>query len=156
MTDAERSRPAPANVHELLDRIHAGWRALLQALDDLPEDRLEEPGVNGEWSIKNLLGHTAFWDERALTKIDRTLAGLPDDESDFQALNEADHAARLGRTVAEERSAMHQAHAAVVTRLEEIAGLDAAALDEAIGADTYDHYAEHAKDIQGWRQREGV
>jgi uncharacterized damage-inducible protein DinB len=128
----------------------------MQALDDLPEDRLEEPGVSGEWSIKHLMGHTAFWDEQALAKIERTLAGLPDDESDFQALNEADHAARLGRTLAEERSAMHRAHAAVVTRLDEIAGLEAAALDEAIRADTYDHYAEHAKDIRDWRRQEGI
>ncbi len=156
MTDEQIARKAPADVNGLLDRIDAGWSELMQALDDIPEDRLEEPGVAGTWSIKNVMGHIAFWDEHAIAAIERTLAGLPDDESDFQPLNEADHAARAGRTLAEERSAMHQAHAAVTARLEEIAGLDAAALDAAIAPDTYDHYAEHVADIQRWRQRAGI
>lgn len=156
MLDGNQTREAPPDVNALLERIEEGWRALMHALADIPEDRMDDPGACGEWSIKNVMGHTAFWDEQALAKIERTLAGLPDEESDFQALNEADHAARLGRTLAEERSAMHQAHAAVVARLEEVAGIEASKLDEAIRPDTYDHYAEHAQDIRGWRQREGV
>jgi hypothetical protein len=155
MTDEPKTRPAP-DVHDLLARIDAGWRDLMHVLGDIPEERLEEPGVAGTWSIKNLMGHIAFWDERAIAAIERTLAGLPDDEVDFQSLNDADHAARLGHTLAEERSAMHQAHAAVVARLEEVAGIDAAALDAAIAPDTYGHYAEHVADIQRWRQREGI
>lgn len=154
--DGQQTREAPRDVHALLERIEDGWRALMQALDDVPEERLDEPGACGEWSIKNVTGHLAFWDEQALAKIERTLAGLPDEASDFQALNEADHAARMERTLAEERSAMHQAHAAVVARLEEVAGIEAAPLDAAIRADTYDHYAEHARDIQVWRQREEI
>lgn len=156
MPDEHETREAPDDVNELLERIDAGWRALMQALDDVPDDRLEAPGVCGDWSIANLMGHLAFWDERAVAEIERTLAGLPEEEVDFQPLNEADHAARLGRTLAEERSAMHQAHAAVVARLEEVAGIDAAALDEAISPDTYDHYAEHVVDIRDWRRREGI
>lgn len=156
MTDERQTREAPDDVNALLERIEDGWRALMQALDDIPEERLEAPGACGEWSTVNVMGHMAFWDEQALAKIERTLAGLPEEESDFQALNEADHAARMGRTSAEERSAMHQAHAAVAARLEEVAGLEAGALDEAIRPDTYNHYAEHAKDIQSWRQREGI
>jgi hypothetical protein len=51
---------------------------------------------------------------------------------------------------------MHQAPAAAVARLEEVAGIDAAALDAAISPDTYDHYASHVADIRGWREREGI
>ena len=156
MTDEEKTRAAPDDVHALLDRIDARWRDLMQALDDIPEERLEESGVAGTWSIKHVMGHVAFWDEHAIAAIERTLAGLPDDDADVQTLNEADHAARVGRTLAEERSALHQAHTAMVARLEEIAGIDAAALDAAIAADTYDHYAEHVADIQRWRQREDL
>lgn len=156
MSDDEGRRQAPHDVNDLLDRIDAGWRDLMQALDDIPDERLEEPGACGEWSVTNLMGHIAFWDERAVGGIERTLAGLPEADVDVQTLNEADHAERRERTLAEERSAMHQAHAEVVTRLEEIAGIDAAALDEAISDDTYAHYAEHVEDIRRWRSRAGV
>jgi hypothetical protein len=108
--------------------------------------------------VKNLFGHIAFWEERALGHIERALAGQPEEETDaeVEGLNAADHAARQDRTLSEERAALHRAHAAVVEQLESVAGLDAAELDEAISWDTYRHYAEHVPDIRDWRRRAGV
>jgi hypothetical protein len=71
-------------------------------------------------------------------------------------MNEADHAVRRDRTLPEQRTAMHRAHAALVERLESVAGIEAARIDEAIRPDTYDHYQEHIEDIRTWRQRSGV
>ncbi len=51
---------------------------------------------------------------------------------------------------------MHQAHAALVERLESVAGIEAAPIDEAIRPDTYEHYQDHVADIKVWRQREGL
>jgi hypothetical protein len=68
-------------------------------------------------------------------------------------MNEADYAARRDHTVPEQRSAMHQAHAALVERLEDVAGIEAARIDAAIRPDTYEHYREHISDIRAWRQR---
>jgi hypothetical protein len=108
--------------------------------------------------VKNLLGHIAFWEDRAVGHIERALAGLPDEESDevVEGLNAADHEARQGRTLSEERAALHRAHAKVMELLESVEGLDATDLDEAIRWDTYQHYAEHAPDIREWRRRAGV
>ncbi|MBA2597130.1 MAG: DinB family protein [Chloroflexia bacterium] len=156
MTDESDGREPPENVHALLHRIDEKWRELLETLDAVPEDLLEDPGASGEWSVKNLMGHLAFWDDIAIGKIERALAGQPAAEVEFQPLNDADHAARRGRSLAEERSAMHQSHAAVIERLDSVAGIEAAPIDEAISPDTYDHYAEHITDIRNWRQREGV
>jgi hypothetical protein len=156
MSEVADTRPAPADVHGVLDRIDVGWRELMEALDGIPEERLQEPGVVGEWSLQNLFGHLAFWDEHAVQEIERALAGQPREDTGWQELNEADHAARRGRTLAEERAAMHQAHAAVVERLEAVAGLDAARIDAAVRPGTYGHYEEHIPDIRGWRERAGV
>jgi hypothetical protein len=156
MTDEQITRNAPADVNELLERIDAGWRALMQALDGIPDDRFDEPGVIGAWSLKDLFGHLAFWDDHAIQEIERALAGLPREDAEWQAMNEADHAARAGRTLPEQRAAMHQAHAEMVARLEDVAGLDAGPIDAAIRPDTYDHYAEHVPDIERWRQRQAI
>ena len=156
MTEETTSREAPADVHELLERIDEAWRQLFAALDDIPEDRLAEPGVIGDWSLKDLFGHLAFWDEHAVEEIERALTGLPRVDDAWQEMNEADHAARRDRTLPEQRAAMHQAHALLVERLESVAGIEAARIDEAIRPDTYEHYLDHITDIQTWRQRAGI
>jgi hypothetical protein len=156
MTGEMTGREAPADVHALLERIDEAWRKLFAALDDIPEDRLSEPGVIGEWSLKDLFGHLSFWDENALREVDRALAGLPRQDNEWQEMNEEDHAARRDRTLPEQRAAMHQAHAALVERLEGVAGIDAAPIDAAIRPDTYEHYEDHIADIQTWRARVGL
>ena len=156
MTEETTSREAPADVHALLERIEEAWRQLFAALDDIPEERMSDPGVIGEWSLKDLFGHLAFWDEHAVAEIERALAGLPREDNAWQEMNETDHAARRDHTLPEQRAAMHQAHAALVERLESVAGIEAARIDEAIRVDTYEHYLDHIKDIQSWRQRASV
>jgi Mycothiol maleylpyruvate isomerase N-terminal domain len=156
MTEETSSREAPGDVNALLERIEEAWRELLAALDDIPEDRMSDPGVIGDWSLKDLFGHLAFWDEHAVAEIERALAGLPRQDDAWQEMNVADHAARRDHTLPEQRSAMHQAHAALVERLEAVAGIEAARIDEAIRVDTYEHYRDHVKDVQSWRQRTGV
>src|SRR5215204_2985933 len=151
MTDETASSEAPADVHALLERIDEAWRKLFTALDDIPEDRMSEAGVIGNWSLKDLFGHLAFWDENAVREIERALAGLPRQNNEWQAMNEADHAARRDRTLPEQRAAMHQAHAALVERLESVAGIGASRIDEAIRVDTYEHYQDHVADIKVWR-----
>ena len=156
MTDDTASREAPADVHALLERIDEAWRQLLAALDEIPEDRLLDAGAIGDWSLKDLFGHLAFWDDRAAQEIERALAGLLRADNAWQEMNEADHAARRDRTVPEQRTAMHQAHAALVERLAAVAGIEATAIDEAIRSDTYEHYRDHTPDIQTWWQRAAV
>jgi hypothetical protein len=156
MTDKRTSQEAPGNVQALLERIEEAWRELFAALDDIPEDRMSDPGVIGDWSLKDLFGHLAFWDEHAVAEIERALAGLPREDNAWQEMNETDHAARRDHTLPEQRAAMHQAHAALVERLESVAGIEAARIDEAIRVDTYEHYRDHIADIQSWRRRAGV
>jgi hypothetical protein len=156
MSEEREQREIPGDMRALLGRIDEGWREVLSALEGIPEERLEEPGACGDWSAKNLMGHLAFWDAHVLEEIERALAGQPVEEVDFQALNDADQAERRGRTLVEEREAMHRAHAAVVDRLAGTTGSDAARLEQAIGTHTYEHYAAHAQEIQHWRHRVGL
>jgi hypothetical protein len=156
MSEEREQRQAPNDMQALLGRIDQQWQEVLRALAGIPNSVLEEPGACGAWSAKHLMGHLAFWDAHVLEEIERALAGQPVEDVDFQALNDADQAERTGRTLAQEREAMHRAHAAVVDRLAGATGSDAARLDQAIGTHTYAHYAAHAQDIQRWRHRVGL
>lgn len=153
---SEPTASAPPNVAALLQRLDDSWSAFLASLDDLAEEHLLEPNAVGEWSLKELLGHIAFWDDLGRENAALALSGQAREFDDFEAMNQADHAARQGRTLAEERAAMHQAHAALVADLEERAELDAAAINAAIAGATYEHYDEHLADVRAWRERRGV
>ena len=147
---------APKTVADLLQRIEDAWGAFLTSLDGLSDDHLQEPGAIGEWSLKELLGHMALWDNLGRENAALALSGQARQFDDYEALNQADHAARKGRSLSEERAAMHQAHAALVADLEEREALDAAAIDEALAGSTYGHYDEHLADVRSWRDQRGV
>jgi hypothetical protein len=142
-----------------LERIEGSWRGLTAALDGIPEERLGEPGAVGEWSVKDVMGHLAFWDEQALLAAERHLAGqAPVRVDDWQAMNEREAAARADRSVAEQRAELERAHGLLVALLRSRPPLDPAAvgLCGCMEEDTYQHYDEHAAEIRAWRERVGV
>ncbi len=102
---SESTSPAPPNVAVVLQRIDDSWGAFLTSLDDLTEDQLLEPNAVGAWSLKALLGHIAFWDNLGRENAALALSGQAREFDDFEALNQANYAARQGRTLAEERAA---------------------------------------------------
>jgi len=46
---------------EVEHKLDSEWQALREAVESLSEHELEAPGVVEEWSVKDLLGHMAFW-----------------------------------------------------------------------------------------------
>ena len=159
----DRSRSAPTRarpdaVQATLDRIEASWADFLAALDGIPAERIAEPGVSGAWSVKDLMGHVAVWDAHVVAFAKRVLAGEPRTELDWQGLNEREAAARAGRAVAEQRDEMERTHEAMLAFVRGLqpAELRTKGIRPRIRIDTFEHYAEHARDIRSWRQREGV
>jgi len=162
MTEQEVATTATAQERDqrlraTLAQIETSWNNLQQALADIPEDRLTQPGAVGEdWSVKDLIGHIAFWDEQAVIVAERRIAGEPDRQVDWQAINEREAAARAGRSLADVQAEMRQAHERVLETVRRSAQL---APDLALGVcgclagDTWEHYEDHAADVRAWRDR---
>ena len=68
-------RQEVASVEEARRRVDASWDGWLAALDGVPAERLIEPGVCGDWSVKDLIGHVAYWDDDALADVERIMKG---------------------------------------------------------------------------------
>jgi hypothetical protein len=135
-----------------LDRIEAAWRRWLDVLARVPDERAAEPGVTETWSVKDLIGHVAFWDEYAIVRCQEWLAGKPHGNVDWQQMNDADAAAGADLTLDEQRLRQETNHAALLAFLGELA-LDperAASLYERISDDTDIHYDDHAGQIAAW------
>ena len=150
---------AAAAVNAAKAKIEASWQGLLEALAGVPAERMAEPGVAGKWSIKDIIGHVAYWDDEAVAAARRQAKGIAQPEIDWQAVNEREASARATRTLTEQRTVFERAHAAVVRELDTLATLDPTAALGVCGClqgDTYEHYDEHAADIRAWRERVGV
>jgi uncharacterized protein (TIGR03083 family) len=137
---------------EIIARVEQSWTALNAALDGIPPDRLAEPGVCGDWSVKDLLGHVAFWDRHAVETFRRRAAGEEPEGIDWRAANDRDAAAKANRDFASQQTEFDDAHAEIVDTLRSTPNLD----PDQIKVDTWDHYDEHAAEIRAWRQREGI
>ena len=138
---------------EMLERIAAAWRDWLLAIEGLPEDRVDEPGVCGHWSVKDLVPHMALWDLQAIEDIDRHLAGLSARQNDWQQMN--DDTARLSRAgiYRLQLVEMHDAHRLLTTAVRD---LDDTMDPESISDDTWGHYPEHTAQVRAWRAASGL
>lgn len=146
------------HVAATIERIETSWHGLLAALAGVPDDRLAEPGAVGEWAVKDVMGHVAYWDGQAVVAAQRFLAGQAQPKVDWQVINERETAAHRDRSVAEQRAAMERAHAALLDLLRTTPPTDprVVGLCGCLQGDTFEHYDEHAADVRAWRARAGL
>ncbi|HMQ32739.1 MAG TPA: DinB family protein [Chloroflexaceae bacterium] len=159
---------------QFIEVVTRSWRAFDEAIAGLDDAALTEPGVVGDWSIKDLLGHTAAWEQQAIRHIEQWLrderitrvAGLEVDR-----FNAAEGERRRGWPLAEareEHAATRQRLLAAVASLPEVAWSSVVQLESGqqtlgeiiardLGGDgPADHAAEHARHIAAWRAARGL
>src|SRR5256885_7218978 len=59
----------------LLRRLDKAWAALKESYAGLSDPRLTEPGVTGDWSVKDILAHVTTWEREALKHLPLIIAG---------------------------------------------------------------------------------
>src|SRR5215468_7337798 len=60
---------------QVLKRLNEAWLALKESYAGLPDSQLLEPGVTGEWSVRDILAHITTWEEEALQHLPLILKG---------------------------------------------------------------------------------
>src|SRR5947209_10430789 len=54
---------------QLLDEMNSGYTALETVLAPLDQQQMTTPGVNGDWSIKDILAHLAAWQNYLVIRL---------------------------------------------------------------------------------------
>src|SRR2546421_6364261 len=98
---------------------------LLASFEGLSDDLLLQPGVCGDWSVRDVLAHVAAWDRatteafRLMLKGERPrLLDLEDDE--IQAFNEEHHAQGVNSSFEEVRAELDAAREEMLGVLRDI------------------------------------
>lgn len=141
---------------QLLDEIRRTHGELTAALAPLTEAQMTQPGVNGEWSAKDVLAHITWWEGHTLRTLRSGREEQVPEGSNQETLTQQNNAevfaANRGRPLAEVRAELEASYQEVLATLEGRPA-EARAQDEtyeAIGWDTFKHYPEHTAAIREW------
>jgi len=67
-------RATPAEIQAIIMDEKANWQ---QVVDQVGRDRMEEPGVMGDWTFKDLAAHLTGWRDHTIRQIEAGADGLP-------------------------------------------------------------------------------
>ena len=145
----------------LLARLDRAWQDLVGSYATLTEAPLTEPGVTGDWSVRDIVAHVSTWEQEALTHVPQIAAGerAPRYSTTYGAID-AFNALRTEQkrtlslaAVLAQRDEIHGEVVELVRRLPEEQIATETRCRRRLRLDTYGHYAVHARAIRAWRQR---
>lgn len=144
---------------QLLKKLDRAWADFQVSFSGLSADQFVEPGVMGEWSVKDILAHVNTWEEEALKYLPLILqGGQPPRYADLyggiDAFNARTAEQARSRSLSEVLSHLEATHARLMDYVrnapeEEIA--KETRFRRRLRLDTYSHYPIHAAAIREWR-----
>ncbi len=156
----ERMSTVNDRPKKLLNRLDTAWAALEESYSGVPDSGLTEPGVVGDWSVKDILAHVTTWEEEALKHLPLIVEGGRPPRyvtyGGIDAFNAQVTERKRSLSLSEVRRQLAETHARL------IAFVQSAPDDQLAGEtrfrrrlrlDTYSHYLIHARAIQEWREQ---
>ena len=144
-----------------LEAVRREWQQVKDSIGVVPPDRMDEPGVVGSWSVKDLIGHLAIWDAEALRALRRYI-GDRDAEAlvtwhDVDGFNAREVATKREIGLDELYRDLDETHLQLVELLSGFTDseLGLRKVQARIRSDTYYHYADHASQIRRWLDTPG-
>jgi len=152
------------NHRQLLGRLDSAWTAFQASYAGLSDAQLMEPGVTGDWSVRDILAHVTTWENEALTHVPLILeGGTPPRYSvtygGIDAFNARMTREKAHLSLTTVRRQMDETHARLIDLVRHLP--DGQVCRETrvrrrLRLDTYGHYPLHAEAIRQWRRKVAV
>ena len=146
---------------QLLDKLERAWTALRQSYASLDEAQMTQPGVTGNWSVKDILAHVTTWEEEALKYLPLILRGerpprYKDMYDGIDAFNAQMATQKQALPLSEVLRQFDDTHRRLVAAVQNVPEEHIARetpFRRRLRLDTYSHYPIHAKAIRQWCER---
>jgi hypothetical protein len=146
---------------QLLKRLDKVWAAIQESYVDLSESQLTEPGVTGNWSVKDILAHVTTWEQEALKHLPVILeGGRPPRYSikygGINAFNAQMTEEKRRLSLSDVLRQFEETHRRLIDYIQsspEQQFTRETRFRRRLRLDTYSHYPKHAKAIREWRNR---
>lgn len=151
----------------ILEEIHTKYAALEEILTPLADTQMTVAGVNGDWSIKDVLAHITAWHHRLLIWLraasqneDPAISG-PDSDDEMDRLNEQFYKENKSRPLDDVLTDFRTSYLQILDMVQVLDNEDLTnphrfawtkgnPLWYLVAGDTYDHYQEHQQQIGEW------
>jgi hypothetical protein len=157
---------------EILDALEDQREAFLEAIDGLSDEQLEQPGVVGQWSIKDIMFHLTLWEAELVKLLWQAVQGVQPTTAHFSKtpvdeLNAAWSAQFPGRTLEQVIDDFAGVRKQTSRRVTAFKDADLASSQRYpwqkgyplwvwIAEDSFKHEAEHTAHIRQWREAQGL
>jgi hypothetical protein len=154
---------------DILGLIRGDHARLESTLAGLTETQMTQPGVSGTWSVKDILAHITFWEQRMLYRLACARRGEQPGSLMHEGEEQSAAIERINAQVFEEnshrpldevRADFQRSFQQVLATLESLSEADLAdqrlsqllgvPVIEQLAGDSYEHYQEHDEMIRAW------
>lgn len=140
----------------LVARLESEHRKFTRSYRGMSAEAMVEPGVTGQWSVKDLVAHVATWEEESLKALPLMVEGRrPPLYRGIDRFNAEQSAWRRGlglKTVIEQAEETHRRLLAYLMTVPEPFLEKETRVRRRLRLDTYKHYGEHAASVRAWRK----
>ena len=159
---------------ELLDRLQEKYRQWETFLEEIDPARMEQPGVNGDWSMRDIVAHLTGWHRHLVARLEAAERGQPEPPPPWPAHLQTDdeinawiYESNRGhslREVLEDTQQVHQQLLTVLERLPDDVQIETVEPSYYLvwvngqrfpASEFFDHFHDdHEPDVRAWLARE--
>lgn len=146
---------------KFIARLALAWGDFNDSFAGLSEERMLQPGVTGDWSVRDILAHVSWWEEETLKHLPEILQGIRLQRysvlyGGIDAFNALKTEAWRSFTLAEVRARLEATHRRLIEYLQSVPEehfSSGGRFLRRLRLDTSSHYPIHARLIREWRER---
>jgi uncharacterized protein (TIGR03083 family) len=150
---------------DLLDKIRTARADLENALASLTDAQMIQPGILGDWSVKDILSHLIFWEQKMLHRIQTGIVPQPAPgetwDQMIDRMNDENYRATRDESLDAVRAEFQNSYAEALAFIGALSNEDlndpekyefwrGEPIWKYMRGDTYEHYQEHAAPIRAW------
>jgi Protein of unknown function (DUF1706) len=146
---------------QLLKQLDKRWMAFKESYAGLSDSEMTEPGVTGNWSVKDVIAHVTWWEEEALKHLPLINKGERPPRYSvkyggidaFNALMTEQKRGLPLSDVLRQQDETHRRLIAYVESAPEEQFTRETRFRRRLRLDTYNHYPNHTQAIRAWREQ---
>lgn len=144
----------------LITVLTKAWDGFKGSYEGLTWSELMEPGVTGDWSVRDLIAHVTWWEEEAMRHLPLILQGLNPPRysvmyggiDPFNAMMAKEKRGLPLREVFREQEVTHRRLMEFLRCLPDDQFSGETRFRRRLRLDTYGHYRIHGHEIRQWRE----
>ncbi len=145
---------------QVFQKLEQAWTALKESYVGLSDAQLTEPGVMGEWSVKDILAHVTTWEEEALKYLPLIITGGRPPRyiqyGGIDAFNAQKAEQKRDMALSEVLRQLEETHRRLLDYLHSVPEehfTRETRFRHRLRLDSYSHYPMHARAIREWQER---